>query len=370
MSKNKKMMKCSNCNNLIEEKTKMCQHCGAKNKKPIYKRFWVIALAIIVLLLVFGPKGGKQDSAEKFDWSDIKLSSILPKPESNKATIYSNTNDYLWIQIFKITESEYDEYVKDCKESGFTIDVEDNYGYNAFNSEGYELSVNYMSDESIYMTVDAPVEMNEIIWPISEIVQLVPLPNSSYGEIITENSDMFNVNIGETTIDEYNDYVQACLDSGFNIDYNKDKNYYSAYNENGYYLSVSYEGFNIINISIQAPSIDEEIIPEPTKQPDIENDENIEEDNTDLVDGMHPEFKKQMDAYEVFFNDYIDFMIKYSESSDDVGMLVDYLDYIGKFASQMETMDELQTQEMNNAETKYYIEVTSRITLNLLDVTQ
>ena len=48
----KGMKKCSTCGAAIAKKAKRCPACGAKNKKPIYKRFWVWVLAVIVLVLI------------------------------------------------------------------------------------------------------------------------------------------------------------------------------------------------------------------------------------------------------------------------------------------------------------------------------
>ncbi len=50
-----KMKNCSTCNAEIASSAKTCPNCGAKNKKPIYKRWWFI---LIVVLSAFGSLGG------------------------------------------------------------------------------------------------------------------------------------------------------------------------------------------------------------------------------------------------------------------------------------------------------------------------
>lgn len=50
-----KMIKCKTCGNDIASSAKNCPSCGAKNKKPIYKKVW---FWIIVLIVVAGAIGG------------------------------------------------------------------------------------------------------------------------------------------------------------------------------------------------------------------------------------------------------------------------------------------------------------------------
>ena len=86
------------------------------------------------------------------------------------------------------------------------------------------------------------------------------------------------------------------------------------------------------------------------------------------VDGIRPEFKKALDSYEDFFDEYCDFMKKFNESPDDLTLLGEYTEYLTQYAETMDKMNELDNGEMNDAEMKYYIEVTTRINTKLLDV--
>lgn len=48
-----KMIDCKTCGNSIATSATICPHCGAKNKKPIYKRVWFWGLIILVGIAVF-----------------------------------------------------------------------------------------------------------------------------------------------------------------------------------------------------------------------------------------------------------------------------------------------------------------------------
>ena len=72
-----------------------------------------------------------------------------------------------------------------------------------------------------------------------------------------------------------------------------------------------------------------------------------------------------MDSYEEFFDDYIAFMKKYSESSDTSAMLSDYTAYMQKYSEVMEKLDAVDEDELNSAELAYYTKVISSITQKL-----
>ena len=58
MSSNK-MNVCKHCGAEIAVNAKSCPQCGGKNKKPIYKRGWFIALCVIVVIAAVSSAGGE-----------------------------------------------------------------------------------------------------------------------------------------------------------------------------------------------------------------------------------------------------------------------------------------------------------------------
>ncbi len=99
-----------------------------------------------------------------------------------------------------------------------------------------------------------------------------------------------------------------------------------------------------------------------------ENASKGKEDIAELVNGMRPEFKVAMDSYEEFFDEYCEFMKKYSKSDNITSMLTDYMEYMTKYADTMKKLDEIGEEELNSVELKYYTEVVGRITQKLVEV--
>ncbi len=52
-----KMVTCKSCGNEIASSAKTCPSCGAKNKKPIFKKWWFWVL-IVVVIAAIGSSGG------------------------------------------------------------------------------------------------------------------------------------------------------------------------------------------------------------------------------------------------------------------------------------------------------------------------
>lgn len=351
-----------------------------KEKKPFYKKWWFIILAIIVIFSTINSI--KNNKVEKINWnSDIELAEMLPEPKSNKAEIISNSDSYTTVYIHKTTKEDYNKYQSECENKGYNLEIDKNErSYYAFNSEGYKLSLYYYEDDSeMHITLDAPMEMNTIQWPTSELAQLLPVPKSTIGKFSTDTSDRLFVYVGNTSLEDYNTYVNECSQKGFSVDYDKNEKYYYAYDANGNKLSLHYTGGNTMTIEIakaEKTSTDTNQTttqePNKTETSEKETSDKPKDTSSNLVDGMRPEFKEAMDSYEKFMNDYCDFMKKYANSNgSDLTLLADYADYMSKYSQFVSDFEKWDSDtEMNNKETLYYIDVQTRINKKLIEVAQ
>lgn len=76
-------------------------------------------------------------------------------------------------------------------------------------------------------------------------------------------------------------------------------------------------------------------------------------------------FKEVMDSYEAFFDDYVDFMKKYTNSSNTSGMLADYLQWLNQYVDVMEKLEAYNEDDLTDDEWAYYTKVMLRITQKL-----
>lgn len=81
---NTKMIKCKTCDEEIASNAKICPKCGAKNKKPIYKKLWFWAFIILVILIVAVSSGGDDTSGSS---SSIDNSSSVTSDKNSSNTL-------------------------------------------------------------------------------------------------------------------------------------------------------------------------------------------------------------------------------------------------------------------------------------------
>lgn len=372
--------------------TKIAEKNGKhKSKKPFYKKWWFILIAVVLVLCVIaalaGNKGSKKD---KIDWSSMILKDVIPNPPSNKGTLYENSDEELKVNLDNVTDEQYNTYLNECIDLGFTVDADKTaYLYEAYNKEGYSLELRHTSDD-LDITLKTAMQMGTISWPTGTAGSLIPAPKSTTGKFDYEHDKSFSVYVGDTSQADYDEYVTACSDKGFTVDYDKGEKYYRADNAEGYHLSLSYEGNNIMLVRIDKPN-EEEISGEiedtseaeasPTAKPTAKPTEEVkpteeaastDDSNSSSVgaDGLRTDFKEAMDSYESFMGEYCEFMKKYNENPSDLNLLADYATYVSKYADVVNKFDAWESEGMNDAELAYYIEVQSRVAAKLAEVTQ
>ncbi len=81
-----------------------------------------------------------------------------------------------------------------------------------------------------------------------------------------------------------------------------------------------------------------------------------------------PSFKETMDSYEAFMDEYIAFMKKYKENPTDMELITEYTNYISKYSEYMNKINEIDKDELSDADLAYYTEVNMRVLNKLAEV--
>lgn len=108
---------------------------------------------------------------------------------------------------------------------------------------------------------------------------------------------------------------------------------------------------------------------EVVEEPEPELEEVPEEPQEEVVDqnGIRPEFKKSMESYEAFFDEYIEFMNAFKQDSTSLSMLTKYAEFMTKYEKAMSEMDKIDESELTDAEDKLFLETQLRINNKLAE---
>ena len=114
-----------------------------------------------IRILYFG-KSGMSVKAEvpktsgTLEWPKSEIAALLPVPDSKVGSI-SWEGSYGFVAYVSYTKEQYDAYANDCAEKGFTVDYSkgDTYYY-ADNTDGYQLSLSYEGNNTMFVRIDEP----------------------------------------------------------------------------------------------------------------------------------------------------------------------------------------------------------------------
>lgn len=133
------------------------------------KKLVIVVLVIVVIVLVWRVYNGIQmrnttpggSEYTEITWPESTAAQMLPVPEDLSAGyILSDSDTDLYVYLGKVSQDDYDNYVEKCKENGFNIDYDSgNNRYDAYNADGYSLTINYGPDRRMMtVSLNPPIE--------------------------------------------------------------------------------------------------------------------------------------------------------------------------------------------------------------------
>ena len=137
-----KLITCKTCGAEMASNAKNCPKCGAKNKKPIYKKWWFYVLVVVILIgAVEGSQGGNKDAgagAAEIGTSTVSTAKATSVPAEYQHYNVTELLDALKANAMKAQSTYKDQYVElegylgtidsDGKYIGLSAG-EDNYNY-------------------------------------------------------------------------------------------------------------------------------------------------------------------------------------------------------------------------------------------------
>ena len=202
--------------------------------------------------------------------------------------------------------------------------------------------------------------------PDTKITKMIPDPKSDYGELTYSSDEELMVNILKYSKDNFKSYIKECAKSGFNVEAVTTETSYDAKNNDGYELSIYYyDDDKEMDISVSKPKTSEESENNDTSDTteDTQTDSSTVDNST-----IRPEIKEAIDSYESFMNDYVEFMKKYDSADDTSSLMTQYTDFMSKYSDVESKFDDLEYDDLTDAETNYYTEVQARVANKLLEI--
>ncbi len=211
----------------------------------------VILLVIIILAFL---RSGTVDSIAALNTPlvipDTELARLIPPIDDARGEIVTNNSTYFTIECYGISDREFEDYKSICKSNGFDIDCENTGSlFDAYNENGYNIRITHYSSK-MHITITNKMDMNKFVWPDSPIASLLPVPKSDYGNISSSSETCIIVYIGNTTVDDYKEYIYACMEKGFDNNISQTEFHYHADNDDGFGIVVEYRGYNTMFLRI------------------------------------------------------------------------------------------------------------------------
>lgn len=127
-----KLINCKTCGAEMAANAKSCPQCGAKNKKPIFKKWWFWVLIVIIIGIIIGSSSGSDDKpSSSSKGNEVKQEEPINYTHHNVTELFDALKD----NALKASESYKGEYVElegylgtidsDGKYIGITADPED-----------------------------------------------------------------------------------------------------------------------------------------------------------------------------------------------------------------------------------------------------
>ena len=228
-------------------------------------RLYVIPAVAAILLtgLSFSaclgiPTAGRQVEEETpIVWSDLVMGDQIPQVEETHGDVWQNTKSSLWVDVEISGPQQYYDYVEQCKSMGYdAVSEETDSTFTAYNDAGAMLSIQYwdFSQDEMKIELTAGIEMSQIELPDSALAERLPQLPSNQGVITTDTESQLVLSVGGVDSAQFDAYVESCEERGFAVDQSEGDGAFSAFDDEGYELSLTYNEYSkVLVIQVDAP---------------------------------------------------------------------------------------------------------------------
>ena len=192
-----KMTQCKSCAKEIATSAKSCPGCGAKNKKPIYKRVWFWIIAIIIVIGATGGSG--TDDSKEINSGNIESEQEVSQNNSENTTAENKSENKVEDNI----PTEYKSALKKAKLYADTMNMSKAGLYDQLTSEYGE---KFTVEAAQYAIDNITVDWKENALKKAKLYQetMSMSPAAIYDQLISEYGEKFTVEEAQYAIDNLN----------------------------------------------------------------------------------------------------------------------------------------------------------------------
>ena len=192
-----KMTQCKSCAKEIATSAKSCPGCGAKNKKPIYKRVWFWIIAIIIVIGATGGSG--TDDSKEINSGNIESEQEVSQNNSKNTTAENKSENKVEDNI----PTEYKSALRKAKLYADTMNMSKAGLYDQLTSEYGE---KFTVEAAQYAIDNITVDWKENALKKAKLYQetMSMSPAAIYDQLISEYGEKFTAEEAQYAIDNLN----------------------------------------------------------------------------------------------------------------------------------------------------------------------
>ena len=192
-----KMTQCKSCAKEIATSAKSCPGCGAKNKKPIYKRVWFWIIAIIIVIGATGGSG--TDDSKEINSGNIESEQEVSQNKSENTTAENKSENKVEDNI----PTEYKSALRKAKIYADTMNMSKTGIYDQLTSEyGEKFTVEAAQYAIDNITVDWKENALKKAKSYQETMSMSPA--AIYDQLTSEYGEKFTAEEAQYAIDNLN----------------------------------------------------------------------------------------------------------------------------------------------------------------------
>ena len=192
-----KMTQCKSCAKEIATSAKSCPGCGAKNKKPIYKRVWFWIIAIIIVIGATGGSG--TDDSKEINSGNIESEQEVSQNNSKNTTAENKSENKVEDNI----PTEYKSALRKAKLYADTMNMSKAGLYDQLTSEYGE---KFTVEAAQYAIDNITVDWKENALKKAKLYQetMSMSPAAIYDQLTSEYGEKFTAEEAQYAIDNLN----------------------------------------------------------------------------------------------------------------------------------------------------------------------